>query len=141
MLKIQLKNSEQAKPLTDLIRSLIAADRRFIAGSLEVKSGISEIEQRFPSSDIYLVEGSSAGKESYTGVLIALRHTIAQEDPRILTEAQALLSEEPFQFKSIEAATEIWPHDTLEDRVIDVTLFALAGYQVPETALLVRDPK
>lgn len=139
MLKIKLKNAEQAETVTDLIRSLVAADRRFIAGSLELKSGVSEIEQKFAGSDVYLIQGASVGKEHFTGVLIALRDSIAQEETRILTEAQALLSEEPFQFKSIEAAKEIWPHDTLEDRVIDVTLFALAGYQVPETALLVRD--
>jgi hypothetical protein len=138
MLKIRPRNLKEASILIDLLRTSINDDRPFIAGCL-----LREHHESFahPQSelieDLYKVGGVTEDGEIYRGVL-AMMPRLPPEDLRSCVEAfDSFLAEKPFFFESHQSAAQIWPHQTLEDRVIDTSLFALAGYRIPSSLSLI----
>jgi hypothetical protein len=133
MLKIKLNNPEQSETLIRLVQRFVRDDRAFIAGATEIgDTAVESIRQLSDVETLWVIKGIDQDEHRYQGILASLKPL--NGDTRGTAHIESLLTEKPFYFKSVEAATEIWPHATLEDRVTDVVLFALAGYRVPATA-------
>lgn len=133
MLKIKLKNPEQSETLIRLVQRFVRQDQTFIAGATEIgDTAVESIRQLSDVETLWVIEGIDEDEHRYQGILACLK--LLNGNSRGTAHIESLLTEKPFYFKSVEAATEIWPHATLEDRVTDVVLFALAGYRVPVSA-------
>lgn len=139
MLKIQLNNADEASELIFLFRELLGADRSFIAGNIDTGAAFaSAVEQSGLPVEARLVIGDTVSGEPYRGLILALPHSSKRLIDDLSDCTCNLFLEKPFIFGSMSATSDIWPHATLEDRVIDTCLFALAGYMTPATAKLVQ---
>lgn len=138
MLKIKLHNLNEATPLIDLLRQLIHADLSFASGTVESGSDTVESELQNDSElQRYYIEGVDITGETYQGLILSPSIDAIDKRGAVNFADSAVFLEKPFVFSSIADATQIWPHQTLEDRVIDCALFALSGYITPKTAKLV----
>lgn len=132
MLKISLDDNLESQQLICVLRGLIRSDISFIAAnvsnSFDFETCKGFIDQRIGA---FVVEGFDNYHASFTGMLVHsyaaavnVRSAFGEAESEIFLEA-------PFVFNSLEESVNIWPHKTLEDRIIDASLFALAGYAMP----------
>ncbi|NVJ99947.1 MAG: hypothetical protein HWE12_00260 [Oceanospirillaceae bacterium] len=138
MLKVRPDNLEEASFLIDLLRTSINDDRPFLAGCL-----LKEHHESFTNpqpklvEEIYQVGGIDEDGEIYRGVVAVMPRLPSEDLKGCISTINSLLAEKPFFFESRRSAAQIWPHKTLEDRVIDTSLFALAGYRIPSSLSLI----
>ena len=126
-----LPKNPQALEVIGYLRDLIASDHGFLTAHLEPNQA-AEFEHRAgPLLNYRLVEGMLETNTPFKGVI--LMNTSLAKSPDLSDELQALFTDHPFVFLSQDHAQSIWPHDTLEDRIIDGALFALADYARPMT--------
>lgn len=136
MLKIKLNNSDEAQPIINHLRNAIASNSSFVIGQvlpercIEIRKICSEL-----GFTTHFVMGENKFMEAYFGVIIATDGP-SESGPTEMAELDSCFIEQPFKFLSRDEATKIWPHETLEDRVIDVSLAAVTGFSVPITAQL-----
>jgi len=136
MLKIKLNNFDEAQPIINHLRKAIASNSSFVIGQvlpercLEIRTICSEL-----GFTTHFVMGENDFNEAYFGVIVATEGPL-ESGPTEMTELDSFFTEKPFKFLSTDEATRIWPHETLEDRVIDVSLAAVTGFSVPITARL-----
>ncbi len=83
----------------------------------------------------HFVTGMTQYNDIYYGVIVSTEGRL-ESGPSAMSSLDDHFLERPFKFLSQEEATKVWPHETLEDRVIDVCLAALTGFAVPTSAQL-----
>ena len=138
MLKIRLENPQESEAIERLLRDLIQQDRSYVAGFIGELVDVQTLEELSGQNiTARVVQGLNVSGETYSGLI--LHGSLSTADPRgVLASAHLpFFVEKPLVFASVQDAKQIWPHLTLEDRLIDATLFALAGYDTPKTAKLV----
>lgn len=137
LLKIRLDNPDESAAIERLLRDLIQQDRSYVAGFIK---GLVDAQMLSDLSgqDVIasVVQGQDITGEIYFGLILHDSGRAAERNV-IKYKSLSIFLEKPFVFSSVQDATKIWPHQTLEDRLIDATLFALAGYTTPRTAKLV----
>ena len=136
MLKIKLNNPEAAKPVINYLRQAITNNCSFVVGQVN-ENTCYELRQLCKTMGMitHFVTGRTGYNETYYGVIVSTEGRL-ESGPTDMSELDSYFSEKPFKFLSREDATRVWPHETLEDRVIDVCLAAITGFAVPTSAEL-----
>lgn len=136
MLKIKLNDPDAAQPIIDQLRWSIATDCSFVVGQLNEPS-CYRFRQVCKQMGLisHFVTGMTQYNDTYYGVIVSTEGRL-ESGPSAMSSLDDYFLERPFKFLSQEEATKVWPHETLEDRVIDVCLAALTGFAVPTSAEL-----
>jgi len=133
MLK-NLPRNPEAEEVIDHLRRFIASDIGFVVAHVKPDAlmRLKQRAKRYPLT-VRVVAGSLGASGSFNGVILTAENTQTQHPPELPDEILELFSDRPFVFISRQCTQTLWPHETLEDRVIDASLFALADYDQPIT--------
>ena len=136
MLKIKLNNPDAAQPVITHLRQAILNNCSFVVGLVN-ENTCYDLRQICKTMGLitHFVTGRTGYNETYYGVIVSTEGPL-ESGPTDMIELDCYFSEKPFKFLSREDATKVWPHETLEDRVIDVCLAAITGFAVPTSAEL-----